>query len=312
MTMSERELLALKRPHLRTRQNILKSIRSFFEEEGFIEVETPLRTPAPAPEQHIEAIPADAGFFLVTSPELYMKRLLSAGYEKIFQIARVFRKDERGRRHLPEFTMLEWYRTGATYLDLQADCQRLLTAVCRVTGRLAGWSYQDKWLDVTGEWQHITVRDAFARFAGYDPGNRPDEYRFSVDLVEKIEPQLGLPAPAFLLDYPSSQAALAKLKDGDPDVAERFELFWAGIELANGYSELTDAEEQRVRFEAAIVARVQAGLSRYPLPSAFLTSVEHLPPCAGIALGVDRLVMLLTGSPDVDSVVAFPPELDVE
>lgn len=310
MSVTEREILAHKRPHLETRSLVLRSIRLFFEEQGFLEVDTPLRTSAPAPEQNIEAIPADEGFFLATSPELYMKRLLSAGYEKIFQISHVFRKGERGSRHLPEFTMLEWYRVGATYLDLQEDCSHLLTAVCRSAGRLGGWAYQGAWLDAGAERQLLTVREAFTRFAGWEPGSHPDEDRFNLDLVEKIEPRLGFPGPCFLVDYPSSQAALAKLKDGDSAVSERFELFWAGIELANGYSELTDAGEQRARFEAAIESRFQAGLARYPLPQAFLTSVKHLPPCAGIAMGLDRLVMLLTDSRDLDGVVAFPPELD--
>jgi len=311
LSVSEREILTRKRPRLETRSLVLRSIRLFFEERGFLEVDTPLRTSAPAPEQHIEAIPADEGFFLATSPELYMKRLLSAGYDKIFQISHVFRKGERGRRHLPEFTMLEWYRGGSNYLDLQADCRHLLTSICRSTGRLGGWSYQGARLDVTEEWQLFTIREAFTRFAGWEPGSQPDEDRFNLDLVEKIEPRLGFPSPSFLVDYPSSQAALARLKDGDPAVAERFELFWAGIELANGYSELTDAEEQRARFEAAMEARFQAGLARYPLPGAFLASVEHLAPCAGIAMGLDRLVMLLTDASDLDDVVAFPPELDV-
>ena len=310
MSAGERELLIRKRSNLEIRSQVLKSLRIFFEEQGFLEVETPVRTSAPAPEQHIEAISAGEGFFLATSPELYMKRLLSAGYERIYQVSRVFRKGELGSRHHPEFTMLEWYRKDATYADLQADCRNLLTAVCRSIGRLNGWSYRGVWLDVKSDWKVLTVREAFSRHAGWEPGPEPDEDRFSVDLVEKVEPRLGFPAPAFLTDYPAAQAALARIKPADPTVAERFELFWAGIELANGYSELTDAREQRDRFERTIEARLRSGLSRYPLPRAFLDSLEHLPPCAGIALGVDRLIMLLTDSPDLDAVVAFPPGLE--
>lgn len=309
MSVREREALIRKRPNLEIRSLVLKSLRTFFEEQGFLEVETPLRTSAPAPEPTIEAMPADEGFFLATSPELYMKRLLSAGYERIYQVSRVFRKGELGRRHHPEFTMLEWYRKDATYLDLQGDCNNLLTAICRSIGRLDGWSYRGAWLDVKVEWEVLTVREAFSLYAGWEPGPRPDEDRFSLDLVQKVEPRLGFPAPAFLTDYPASQAALARLKAEDPEVAERFELFWAGIELANGYSELTNAMEQRKRFDEAIEARVRSGLSRYPLPHAFLESIEQLPPCAGIALGVDRLIMLLTDSPSLDDVVAFPPEM---
>jgi lysyl-tRNA synthetase class 2 len=307
---AEREILADKRSGLDLRCQVLRSIRSFFEERGFLEVDTPVRTTAPAPERHIEAIAAEDGHFLVTSPELYMKRLLAAGYEKVFQVSHVFRKGERGRRHLPEFTLLEWYRAGSTYLDLQTDCRDLLTSVCRASGRSKGWFYLDEWLSVDGEWDKYTVREAFSRFAGWEPGNRPDEDRFDRDLVEKIEPRLGFPRPCFLSDYPSSQAALARLKEGDPTVAERFEMYWAGIELANGFSELTDATEQLVRFHETLEERQRAGLARYPLPEAFLKSLEHLPPCAGIALGVDRLIMLLAGASSLDSIVAFPPELD--
>lgn len=305
---SEQEILASKRPVLELRCGVIGAVRAFFQGEGFMEVETPIRTMTPAPERHIEAIPADGGYFLITSPELYMKRLLAAGYEKIFQISKVFRKGERGRLHHTEFSMLEWYRIGATYVDLQLDCKRLLSAICNATGHIRGWFYRDRWLDVTGDWQRLTVKEAFARYAGWEPGMQPDEDRFDLDLVEKVEPRLGFPAPAVLCDYPASQAALARLKAQDPAVAERFELYWAGIELANGFSELNDAKEQRARFEETLDARRQAGLAGYPVPETFLSSLDHLPACAGIALGLDRLVMLLGNAPSLDEAVAFPPD----
>jgi lysyl-tRNA synthetase class 2 len=307
--MTEREALSAKLPYLKLRCRALEAIRSFFLGDGFLEVQTPLRTPAPAPETHIDALTADPGYFLVTSPELYMKRLLAAGYGPIYQMSPVFRQGERGRLHHPEFTLLEWYRPDADYSVLQEDCQRLVLSVCKALGRTAGWDYRGTRLDVNGAWERYTVREAFTRFAGWTPEGSVDQDRFDIDLVEKVEPRLGFPKPCFLTDYPAGQAALARLKPGDPAVAERFELYWAGIELANGYSELTDPKEQRTRFQDAMEARRQAGRDVYPIPESFLNSMEHLPPCAGIAMGVDRLVMLLTGVDSIDSVVAFPPEL---
>jgi lysyl-tRNA synthetase class 2 len=306
--MSEPTLLAAKRPYLELRCRVLQAIRGFFENAGFLEMQTPVRTPAPAPELHIDAVPS-AGWFLSTSPELYMKRLLAAGYGKIFQIAPAFRAGEQGRLHHPEFTLLEWYRPGADYNALQTDCQELLRAVCGAVGKAERWPFQDHWLEVNGPWQRLTVRDAFRRCAGWAPDAAPDADRFDLDLVEKVEPRLGFPCPTLLVDYPASQAALARLKADDPTVAERFELYWAGIELANGFTELTDPTEQRERFHATQRARRQAGKTVYPDPDAFLACLADLQPCAGIALGVDRLVMLLANAHHLDEVVAFPPEL---
>jgi len=307
--MTDLPNLAAKRATLELRSRVIQSMRSFFHAEGFLEVQTPVMTPAPAPETHIDAVPAGDGRFLITSPELYMKRLLAAGYEKIFQISPVFRRGEQGRRHHPEFTLLEWYRLGVDYTVLQEDCRNLLDTVCRAAGRAGGWHYRGRWLEGTGSFQHYTVRQAFLEFAGWEPGADTDHHRFDLDLVEKVEPRLGFPRPCILADYPASQAALARLKPSDPTVAERFELYWAGIELANGFSELTDPREQRSRFETVIEMRTRAGHSVPPLPETFLASLEHLPPCAGIALGVDRLVMLLADRDRLDSVVAFSPDL---
>jgi|WetSurMetagenome_2_1015567.scaffolds.fasta_scaffold02230_2 elongation factor P--(R)-beta-lysine ligase len=306
--MGERELLAAKRAHLEFRARILQSTRTFFLEQGFIEVQTPLLTPELAPEPHIEPISAGDNGLLITSPELYMKRLVVAGYQRIFQISPVFRRGERGRLHHPEFTLLEWYRADADYHVLQDDCRKLLDWVCKAAGRWPGWRYQGQSLEIAGEWQTLSVRAAFRTFAGWDPVMEEDQTRFDTDLVEKVEPHLGFPRPCILQDYPKTQAALARLKPEDPSVAERFELYWAGIELANGFSELTDAREQRIRFEAARETRSTMGCPLYPLPETFLDSLAHLPPCAGIALGIDRLVMLLADAENLDQVVAFPPE----
>lgn len=307
--MSEREILAAKKRFLELRARALQLIRAFFDGEGFLEVQTPVLTGAPAPEPHIRAIGAGGGYLLSTSPELYMKRLLAAGFDKIYQICPAFRAGERGRLHHPEFTILEWYRLGADYKTLQADCQRLVRGVCEAAGRDVLPRRGGRALDAHGEWGRLTVREAFKKFAGRDPGAYPSQDGFDTDLVEKIEPHLGFPSPCILEDYPAGQAALARLKPGDPGTAERFELYWAGIELANGFSELTDPAEQRARFEAAIEQMQAAEGLDHKMPEAFLESLEYLAPCAGIAFGVDRFVMLLAGTDDIDSVTAFPPEM---
>jgi lysyl-tRNA synthetase class 2 len=308
MNRDEQATLSGKLRFLEIRSRVMRLIRAFFENEGFLEVQTPILTVAPAPEVHIKAIPADTGRFLITSPELHMKRLLAAGFEKIYQVTRAFRGGERGRLHHPEFTILEWYRSGADYKYLQEDCQKLVRSVCEAPGRSSGLHFKGIPLDPAGGWGRYTVREAFAKFAGWAPGPDPDPHRFDLDMVEKVEPNLGFPSPCFLEDYPVSQAALARTKPGEPDVAERFELYWAGIELANGFSELTDPAEQLSRFEAAIARKEELEGVRHKLPDAFLQSLHHLAPCAGIAFGVDRFVMLLAGAEDIDSVVAFPPE----
>lgn len=304
----EQGILSGKRRFLEMRSRIVRLIRDFFDREGFLEVETPVLTSTPAPELHIEPIAVDGGRFLITSPELHMKRLLAAGFEKIYRITPAFRSGERGRLHHPEFTILEWYRTGADYKYLQEDCQRLLGAVCSAPELVLRPRHRGVRLDFEAPWTRYTVHAAFHAFAGWEPGPRPDEDRFDLDMVEKVEPNLGFPRPCFLEDYPVSQAALARIKPDDPEAAERFELYWAGVELANGFSELTDPAEQCARFEAVIANKERETGVRYPLPDAFLRSLHSLGPCAGIAFGVDRFVMLLTGADDLDSVVAFPPE----
>jgi len=231
-----RDALAAKRGRLEMRSRILHGMRLFFLERGFLEVQTPVRTPAPAPELHIDAVPSE-DWYLQTSPELYMKRLLAAGYEKIFQICPVFRKGERGRRHHPEFTLLEWYRLGAGYDALKKDCEDLLLFLCQFVDRYPRFPYGSHTLCVTPPWEHLTVRQVFRKYAGWDPVTHYDPERFSIDLVEKIEPRLGFPQPVLLSDYPPQEAALARLRPHEGVwVAERFELYWAGIELANGFS----------------------------------------------------------------------------
>ncbi|MCE5336907.1 MAG: EF-P lysine aminoacylase GenX [Desulfobacteraceae bacterium] len=306
---SEREILSAKRRNLEIRSRVIRLIRGFFEEEGFLEVQTPILTGAPAPETHIVPIRADGDRFLTTSPELYMKRLLAAGFERIFQLTQAFRANERGRVHHPEFTILEWYRSGGDYKSLQDDCINLVRHVCRALAPESRPFFRGSPLDPEAPWERYTVRRAFRRFAGWEPGPEPDEDRFDIDMVEKVEPKLGFPAPCILEDYPRSQAALARLKPGESDVAERFELYWAGMELANGFSELTDESEQSARFQEALSAKQASEGISYPLPAAFLDSLKDLGTCAGIAFGVDRFVMILSGAGELDDVVAFPPEM---
>ncbi len=309
MAGEEREILSGKKRCLEVRSRVVRLIRGFFEAEGFLEVQTPILTGAPAPEVHIRPIQADGGRFLTTSPELYMKRLLAAGYERIFQITQAFRGGERGRLHHPEFAILEWYRAQADYRVLQEDCLRLVRHVCGALTPGSGPFFRGAPLAAGAPWGRFTVREAFRRFAGWEPGPEPDADRFDLDMVEKVEPRLGFPAPCFLEDYPRAQAALARLKPGQEDVSERFELYWAGIELANGFSELTDPTEQHARFREALAAKFASEGIRYPLPEDFLKSLPHLRPCAGIAFGVDRFAMIVSGAEDLDAVVAFPPEM---
>lgn len=293
--------------NLLLRAHIVHAIRNFFISQGFLEVETPCRIPANAPEEHIEPRTAE-GSYLQTSPEICMKRLVCRGYEKIFQICRCWRGDERGKRHLPEFTMLEWYRANADYTALMQDCESLLTHVAQAVPAGNLLTYQGKRLELTGKAVRISVREAFARYSGTTLETALTEGSFDELMVIDIEPSLPSGVPVILMDYPAEMAALARLKPGDATVAERFELYAGGLELANGFSELNDPTEQRQRFIRANQARLQAGLSPLPVPEPFLAELAGMPPCAGIALGIDRLVMLCADAATIDEVVAFTPD----
>jgi lysyl-tRNA synthetase class 2 len=295
--------LARKRPKLEQRARIIQSIRAFFIGRSYLEVETPHRIPGNAPEVHIDAAAAE-GWFLHTSPELAMKRLLAAGYPRLFQICRVWRSEERGGRHLPEFTMLEWYRAKVDYRALMEECEELLRRL--VPDGTISW--RGERIDLTPPWERLTVAEAFARFATVSLEEALATDRFDEVIAFEIEPHLGRDRPTFLTEYPAELAALARKKPGDPRVAERFELYIAGLELANAFSELTDPVEQRQRFENDEATRRTAGKPPYPSPEKFLRELETMPEAAGIALGVDRLVMLLTGAETIDEVVAFTPE----
>jgi len=270
---------------LSERARVLREIRAFFDARGFTEVETPVRIPAPAPEPHIDC-PPSGDCFLRASPELQMKKLLAAGMERIYQIGPCFRAGEKGRRHSPEFTMLEWYRANADYLDIARDAEELLAEVLK----------RDH-ADV----QRITVREAYLRWAGWDPVETWDQDRFDFDMATKIEPNLPK-EPLFLTDYPAPAASLARLKSDDACVAERWELYVDGIELANAFTELVDSVEQRRRFELAREERRALGEADYPLDEEFLDALARMPPSGGVALGVDRLVMLACGASSIADV----------
>lgn len=299
--------LALRREALRLRARVFQAVRGFFIGQGFLEVETPHLIPAPAPEAHIEPVRAGEGF-LHTSPELCMKRLLAAGYPRLFQICRCFRAHERGSLHLPEFTLLEWYRAGADYRDLMTDCEALLTEVSGALGRTGLLSWGDLRISIAPPWERLPLEEAFSRYAPVSLEEAMDKDRFEEVLTREVEPRLGLQRPVFVLDYPLPMAALARRSPRYPEKAERFELYLGGVELANGFSELTDPREQRARFEEARALMGRMGKAPTPLPEPFLKSLEELPACAGIALGLDRLVMLLADAPSIDAVVAFTPE----
>jgi lysyl-tRNA synthetase class 2 len=295
--------LARKRQTLTERAAIIQKIRNFFIHRGYLEVETPHRIPANAPEAHIDIV-ASGAWALHTSPELAMKRLLAAGYEQLFQLCRVWREGERGQYHLPEFTLLEWYRTGVDYHALMTECMELFFVLVP-EGKL---SRQGRMIDLSMSWQRLTVSEAFSRYASMSLQSALATDRFEEILTGEVEPHLGKKRPTFLIEYPTSLAALARAKPGEPQLAERFELYIDGLEVANAFSELTDQNEQRIRFDAAEEIRRSAGKTPYPLPEKFLTELITMPEAAGIALGLDRLIMLLTDSDTIDDVVAFTPD----
>lgn len=296
--------LARLSPILGIRSRLLRAIREFFHDRGFMEVETPVRIPAPALELHIDAEPAGEAF-LRTSPELHMKRLLAAGHERIFQMGPCFRRGERGDRHHPEYTMLEWYRANADYNEILLDTKSLVTHVAREILGKTDLVYRGREIALAPVWERVTVAEAFLQFAGWDPSAKFDADRFDLDLVDKVEPQLPKNVPVVLADYPAEAAALARRKPGSPRVAERWELFIGGLELANAYSELNDSAEQRARFDECARQRKKLGKTVYPLDEEFLAVISRLPPSGGIALGVDRLLMLLTDTASLDDVLPF-------
>jgi lysyl-tRNA synthetase class 2 len=286
---------------------IIQTRRAFFIGRGYLEIETPNLIPAPAPETHIDAVSAANGF-LHPSPELCMKRLLSAGYSAIFQVCKCYRGGERGRHHLPEFTLLEWYRAGADYMDIMEECEEMIRSVAADMGRGERIQYMGKEIDLKGPWQRMTVHEAFKRYSPMPLEDALDADRFDEIMVLHIEPVIDISRPLFLYDYPPSLAALSRIKRSDPLLAERFELYMGGLELANAFSELTDVDEQVKRFEKERERRRQLGKADYPFPDRFIKELGNMPDSAGIAFGIDRLVMLFADTDTIDDVVSFTPE----
>jgi lysyl-tRNA synthetase class 2 len=330
------------RPFLAARGAISRAVRAWFDEQGFSEVETGILQVSPGNETHLHAprtelVRADgtrASRYLRTSPEFACKKLLAAGEQKIFEFARVFRDRERGDLHLPEFTMLEWYRANAGYDAVMADAIVLIAHAAQATG-IGQFSFRGRVADPFAEPELLTVAAAFERFAGIDllgtvadgRGDRDglaaaaaQKVRISDDdtwsdifskiLVEHVEPVLGQGRLTILFEYPVPEAALARAKPSDPRVAERFEIYACGVELANGFGELTDAGEQRRRFIEAMDEKQRRYGERYPLDEEFLDAVALMPQASGIALGFDRLVMLASGALRIDQVVWTPPSGD--
>ena len=304
---------------LRARAKLLRELRDFFEARGILEVETPQLVGHATTDLHLASFStlfrgpgADEGneLFLSTSPELAMKRLLAAGSGPIFQICRAFRNGESGRRHNPEFTILEWYRPGFDHFALMREVEELLVLALGI-GKCDRCTYEDLFtesLDLSPHRASVaTLEEAaterglsISSFAGVDEG-------LQFLLAELIEPDLGKELPIFVYDFPASQAALARIRPGDPPVAERFEVYFKGVELANGFHELRDADEQRRRFDDDRVNRKRMGLPIPEIDEAFLQALQAgIPQCAGVALGLDRLLMLQTGAESIDEVLAFP------
>jgi lysyl-tRNA synthetase class 2 len=327
------------KPFLAARNAITRAARAWFDEQGFTEVETAILQVSPGNETHLHAPRAeltapDGGRtprYLRTSPEFACKKLLAAGETKIFEFARVFRDRERGRLHLPEFTMLEWYRANAAYAAVMADAVVMIAHAAQATG-IGQFSFRDRTVNPFAEPEMLTVARAFERFAGIDVlativGDEGDRAKlaaaadakvristddtwsdiFSKILVEHVEPNLGQGRLTLLYEYPLPEAALARAVSSDPRVAERFEVYACGVELANGFGELTDAAEQRRRFVLAMDEKQRRYGERYPLDEDFLAAVACMPEASGVALGFDRLVMLASGAMSVEQVVWTPP-----
>ena len=326
-----------RRPFLIGRARIAAALRQFFAARDFVEVETAVLVPSPGNETHLHAfateLVAPSGkripAYLRTSPEFACKKLLAAGERRIFEFARSFRNRERGALHHPEFTLVEWYRAGEPYEVLMEDCAAILALAAQAAGTTQ-FSFRGRTIDPFAPPERLTVAEAFARYAGIDlmavpPPAEPAGFAaaagaagvrtadddswgdiFSRVLVERVEPHLGLDRATILYEYPAVQSPLARPKASDPRLAERFELYACGVELANAFGELTDAAQQRTRLEAEMAEKARIYGERYPIDEDFLAALAVMPQASGIALGFDRLVMLATGATRIDQVLWTP------
>jgi len=332
---------AERRPFLIARGEITRAVRDLFDVLEFVEVETATLQISPGNETHIHAMRTEVASptgrdrrFLRTSPEFACKKLLAAGERRIFEFARCYRNREHGVLHHPEFTMLEWYRAHGQYDLLIDDCMAVMACAAQTAGTRQ-FSFRDRTANPFTEPERITVAEAFERFAGIDlmaalPPEKPDRRRFALMameagvnvrnednwgdifskvLVEKIEPNLGIGQPTILDEYPAVMSALARPKLGDTRVAERFEVYICGVELANGFGELTDAVEQRRRLAAEMAEKERIYRERYPIDDDFIAALRTMPAACGVALGFDRLVMLATGAQRIDQVMWTPVDV---
>jgi lysyl-tRNA synthetase class 2 len=338
----DRDRYAEQRPFLLARGRILSALREWFRRRGFLEAETPALQISPGNEVHLHAFATElitpgggrSPLYLHTSPEFTCKKLLAAGEARVFSLGHVFRNRERGPLHHPEFTMLEWYRTNEPYEALMEDCAAILVEAAKAAGALR-LEWKGKSADPYAKPEQLSVADAFRRYAGIDllatlTTSEPDRDKlamaattagiqvasddtwsdvFSRILVERIEPNLGHGHAVLLDRYPLPEAAWAQ-PDDDPRLARRFELYACGVELANGFAELTDASEQQRRFEEAMAERRRRYGEDYPIDHDFLAALAQMPPASGIALGLDRLVMLATGATRIEQVLWAPVAAD--
>jgi len=307
---------------LAARARILKAVRAWFDEQGFLEVDTPARVRSPGQEVHLDAIAAGDGYWLITSPEYHMKRLVAAGCTRIVQIGKCWRGEELGPHHRSEFTMIEWYRAGEPLDALASDCEQLVRVAVQAAGRAPAA------VGAEAPFERATVRELVARHAGIELAGDEDAAALRAKVaaagvqagsatawddifyqlfLDRIEPALARSRPTFVFDWPAPLAALARPKPGDPRVVERFELYAGGLELANAFGELTDAVEQRRRFEHEARLRAERGKDVYPIDEELLAALPAMPATAGIALGFDRLVMFALGAADIGEVTAFAP-----
>lgn len=323
-----------KRANLEVRQQVMRAIRRFFDDQDFAEVETPILQVCPVMDTHIRAFATDLRgvdgeiketMYLHTSPEFAMKKILVAGMPRIYQICHVFRNAEFSKRHRPEFTMIEWYRAQADYTHIMEDCVGMLRSIAEAVG-IQHFTYKDMKCDPFAEWERLSVCEAFQRYAEIDLEqylDDTDSFREAVrglglhtaaddawdDLFfrvmdDRIEPFLGRERPAFLCDYPVSMASLSRKKPEDSRFAERFELYICGVELGNAFSELTDAAEQRKRFEIEMAEKERIYGERYPVDKDFIDALEYgMPESGGIAVGIDRIIMLACGTDDIEKVL---------
>ena len=311
----ERFILQRKKPIIKLRMGFLENFRKFFISQDFLEVETPIRIKYPAPEANIETYKSEDRF-LIASPEIQMKLLVMAGYEKIFQVTHCFRKEDCSDLHQTEFTMCEWYRVKASIYDLMDDCEKitklqidfiLSSLEKEKTFEIDKKKCEEFFNKIKFPFEKIEIQQIYKDLAGWDPVETYDPKRFDIDMVTKIEPYLKTKPAAFLIGYPYYQASLARLQDGSKGIAERFELYINGVEIANAFDELTDGIEQEKRFLEELLVRREKNMNQYEIDKRFIENLKKgMPKTSGIALGIDRFLMVLLCKNSIEDVILFP------